>query len=168
MANYQSSYTGAQIDTAVAKINNLLDAVYPVGSIYMSVNNVNPGTFIGGTWQQIQDRFLLAAGSSYVAGSTGGNATHVHTTGGHTLTVAEIPAHSHAIYSGWGDYDSTQTSDAYRYQQWAKNNLGWHNGSAGTIGISNTGGGGSHSHGNTGSASSLPPYLAVYVWERTA
>lgn len=52
---------------------------YPVGSIYMSVTNVNPSTFFGGTWEQIKDRFLLACGSTYSAGSTGGSATNTHT-----------------------------------------------------------------------------------------
>ena len=66
----------------------MLDNVYPVGSIYMSVNNTNPSTLFGGTWQQIQDRFLLAAGATYAAGATGGEATH-------TLTTDEMPAHSH-------------------------------------------------------------------------
>lgn len=57
---------------------------YPVGSIYMSVNNVNPANFFGGTWEQIKDRFLLACGSTYKAGATGGEATH-------SLTKNEIP-----------------------------------------------------------------------------
>ena len=57
---------------------------YPVGSIYMSVNNINPTEFFGGTWEQIKDRFLLACGSTYKAGTTGGEATH-------KLTTNEIP-----------------------------------------------------------------------------
>lgn len=50
----------------------LLNQFYPVGSIYMSVNSSNPGTLFGGTWQRIQDRFLLACGSTYANGATGG------------------------------------------------------------------------------------------------
>ena len=61
---YQSEYTGTEIDKGIS----LALAVYPVGSIYLSVNNVNPGTIFGGTWEQIQDRFLLAAGSTYGGG----------------------------------------------------------------------------------------------------
>lgn len=49
----------------------------------MSVNSTNPSTFIGGTWEQITDRFLLAAGSTYSAGSTGGSATHTHSVPNH-------------------------------------------------------------------------------------
>ena len=69
---------------------DLLNKVYPVGSIYMSVVNVSPASFLGGTWQAIeQGRMLMAAGSSWQAGTTGGNAYH-------TLTIAELPAHNHS------------------------------------------------------------------------
>ena len=66
--------------------------IYPVGSIYMSVNNVSPQSFIGGTWQQIKDTFLLSAGSTYSAGSTGGSSTN-------TLTTANLPGHTHGLNS---------------------------------------------------------------------
>ena len=44
---------------------SVIDMVYPVGAIYMSVNNTNPGNLFGGTWEQIKDRFLLSAGDTY-------------------------------------------------------------------------------------------------------
>lgn len=69
-------------------VNGLLDRVYPVGSIYMSVSNANPGTLFGGTWQQIQGKFLLGASTGHTAGSTGGAETV-------TLSVAQLPAHTH-------------------------------------------------------------------------
>lgn len=53
----------------------LLNQIYPVGSIYMSVNSTNPGTLFGGTWARIKDTFLLSAGDTYNAGDTGGSAT---------------------------------------------------------------------------------------------
>ena len=69
----------------------LLDLIYPVGSIYMSVNNTNPGTLFGGTWSQIQDRFILAAGSTYSGGATGGSASinlsHSHTVNSHNHSL---------------------------------------------------------------------------------
>lgn len=69
---------------------DLLNKVYPVGSIYMSAVNVSPASFLGGTWQEIeQGRMLMAAGSSWQAGTAGGNAYH-------TLTIAELPAHNHS------------------------------------------------------------------------
>lgn len=68
-----------------------VDDVYPVGSIYMSVNSTNPSTlFSGTTWTQIKDTFLLSAGDTYSGGDTGGSATV-------TLTSAQsgVPAHNH-------------------------------------------------------------------------
>ena len=68
----------------------LLNLVYPVGSIYWSSNNTNPGTLFGGTWTQIKDRFILAAGDYYSNGATGGAATV-------TLSVSNMPSHSHSF-----------------------------------------------------------------------
>ena len=127
----------------------LFDIVYPVGSIYMSVSSTSPEILFGGKWEQIQNRFLLAAGSSYTAGNTGGEATH-------TLTKNEMPTHSHEIYSGYGDVVSN-VSDAYRYQTWGSSDRGW---KTGNLGTSNIGGGKAHNN--------MPPYLVVYMWKRTA
>lgn len=63
--------------------------IYPVGSIYMSVNNVDPSTLFGGTWEPIKDKFLLASGDTYENGATGGEATH-------TLSASEMPTHNHS------------------------------------------------------------------------
>lgn len=160
---------------------DVLSMVYPVGSIYMSVNNVSPGTLFGGVWERIQDRFLLAAGSTYAAGVPGGSATkniqHAHTTGGHVLTASELPKISGTVglqrwdmgfvgsadgcfsttLAGKHSFELTQSADTTRY---------------GGFSIS-FGGNGSHSHGNTGNAGSttqdiMPPYLPVYIWKRTA
>lgn len=51
---------------------------FPIGYIYLSTSNVNPGQFFGGIWEPIKDRFLLLAGDTYKGGSTGGEATHKH------------------------------------------------------------------------------------------
>lgn len=76
--------------TSNSLVSDLLNRVYPVGSIYMSVVNVSPASFLGGTWQAIeQGRMLMAAGSSWQAGTTGGAAYHA-------LTVQEMPAHDHS------------------------------------------------------------------------
>ena len=56
----------------------LLDIIYPVGSIYLTVNDINPQTLFGGTWEQIKDRFLIGAGDLYIAGKTGGQSLHDH------------------------------------------------------------------------------------------
>lgn len=132
-----------------------IDAIYPIGSIYMSVNSTDPGSLFGGTWEQIQDRFLLAAGTSYTAGATGGEATH-------TLTAAEMPVHNgHITNSPTGGnlkaYLSPNTLTSY-----GSSGRGWW-GMAGNEAYpvsQNRGGDGAHNN--------MPPYLAVYVWKRTA
>ena len=58
------------------QVTDLIDTIYPVGSIYMSVSNTSPSILFGGTWEQIQDKFLLASGSTYSNGSTGGGQAH--------------------------------------------------------------------------------------------
>ena len=81
-----------QTTNAPSISTEILELVYPIGSIYMSVNNTNPNVLFGGTWEQIQDTFLLCAGSTYTAGDTGGNATV-------TLTENELPNHTHGLNS---------------------------------------------------------------------
>jgi len=69
--------------------SDLLDLIYPVGSIYMSVNSTNPSELFGGTWEQIKDRFLLSKGDTYTTnGATGGASTVA-------LTNAQMPRHTH-------------------------------------------------------------------------
>lgn len=150
----------------------------------MSVNSTSPNTLFGGTWERIQNKFLLSAGSSYSAGSTGGNAnttlsvsnlpSHNHSytkaTGvaNHTLTINEIPSHKHDIYTSTfvvGQWNGSGTCVG---------------GSTKTDAVGAMGGGQAHNHnlntessttGNQGSGSSfsnMPPYLSVYVWKRTA
>ncbi len=131
-------------------------AEYPIGAIYISTDSKSPAAIFGGTWVQIKDRFLLAAGDTYAAGKEGGAANHTHTTSGHTLTVDEIPEHAHYISEAPGNETGTAwvgaAGTAAQKQRW-------------TNGVGKSG---AHSHGNTGSASNMPPYLAVYIWQRTA
>jgi hypothetical protein len=143
----------------------IFNLIYPVGSIYMSVNATNPGTLFGGTWEQIQDKFLLAAGSSYEAGSAGGSAdasviAHTHTVTG---TAASNGAHTHSMNKQWSD--GSGSSSAYMKT------------SNRTLTTKSTASAGAHTHSVTGTAAStgvaaagknMPPYLAVYVWKRTA
>lgn len=82
----------------------LLDLVYPIGSIYISANNVNPSEFLGGTWEQITDKFLLAAGSTYTAGSTGGSATK-------TIEKANLP--NYTLYSASHTHTFTGSASSF-------------------------------------------------------
>ncbi len=83
-------------------------AAHPVGSLYWTSKNENPAvTFGGGTWKQITDKFVLAAGSTYKAESTGGASTV-------TLTVANLPSHSHT-FTPSGTVKSTFTGTSHSH-----------------------------------------------------
>lgn len=127
--------------------NYILDNVYPVGSIYMSVNSTNPKNLFGGTWEQIQGRFLFGMNSSYPAGSTGGEITHA-------LTIDEMPEHNHTIYypNAGGPYGNANIS----YPEGSDTNMTW---CAEMCKTAPTGGGAAHNN--------MPPYLSVYIWKRT-
>lgn len=62
----------------------LADLVYPIGAVYISINNTSPATLFGGTWTKINEKFLLSSSTDYPSGSTGGEATH-------KLTQSELP-----------------------------------------------------------------------------
>lgn len=145
--------------------NELIERIYPVGSIYISTSpTFNPQTVWGGTWKKTADgRCLIGANTTYPLGSTGGNATHTHTTQAHAITQNEMTAHVHRFSKPAWANDEYRAGDRYFTA------YGWNKTSAETFGSTNyTGGGAAHSHGNTGSASNMQPYLAVYIWERTA
>ena len=140
---------------------NLINLIYPIGSIYMSVNDVSPQIFLGGTWEQIQDRFLLSSGSTYTAGSTGGEASH-------TLSVNETPSHSHTISTSNAFVKCMINGDYANY------NVG---GTLGGWGVAiasanNQGqarlavGGKTESAGSGSAHNNMPPYLTVYMWKR--
>lgn len=182
MAKFTLQYTGEQIDEAVGlaldningnmayvseeeqenatvplnadtleghNVNSLLNRIYPVGSIYMSISSTNPITLFGGTWEQIKDTFLLSAGDTYTAGAIGGEATH-------KLTIEEIPGHTHEMSNSFIVYDTSSTKKLDTTGNSTKvdtnNNVG--------ATTKSTGGGQAHNN--------MPPYLAVYMWQRTA
>lgn len=138
----------------------ILKAVYPVGSIYMSVDSNNPTQLFGGVWERIQDTFLLACGTTYANGTTGGESEH-------KLTTEEMPnhnhtqnAHSHTLWTsfiGGGDLNWASSPNGGN----GSGNF-WHSGYTDSQApyINNTGG--SKTHNN------MPPYLAVYVWKRVS
>ena len=183
------SQGGTGATTSAGAVTNLqsgiVDIIYPVNSIYMSVNSTNPGTLFGGTWTQLKDRFLLAQGSSYSAGATGGAATV-------TLTTSTIPGHTHSFTgtssqsTGSGSYDSGYSgghnvkggagnatgsiagpdSMANKYSSWRT--LSGHAFSAGSHTHTVTASGSIANKGDGGAHNNMPPYLVVYMWKRTA
>ena len=137
----------AALSNQISNISStIFDNIYPVGSIYMSVNDTNPANLFGGTWTQLKDRFLLGAGSTYTNGSTGGSATQ-------KLSAANLPSHTHPQYIAT---DGGSTSANLDYNGWVSN------GKAVAQGIPT---------GATGQGTRfdiMPPYLVVYMWQRTS
>lgn len=138
-------------------ISRMLDVFYPVGSVYISSQPTDPGTLFGGTWTRIKDCFLLAAGDTYAAGATGGEASHV-------LSESEMPAHRHYSYvqnssgsetaaqwkcylktGGWGQVTAAEGQGEMMKQHLTEYTGGWN-----------------VAHNN------MPPYITRYMWERTA
>lgn len=129
---------------------NILNVIYPVGSIYMSVNEINPGTIFKGEWEQIKDRFLLSAGDTHKNKETGGEEAH-------KLAIDELPSHNHGNIYVTGiplTINSTGGSGAINLQT----------GSGGARPQENpvytSGVGKNIAHNN------MPPYLTVYMWKR--
>ena len=214
-------------------LTGILDFVYPIGAIYISVSSTRPEVLFGGTWEEIQGKFLLSRSSGHAAGSTGGEETHTltaaempahthngpsHTHNGpshthtgpshshsipahthstpnhtHTGTAASAGAHSHAMYrsqlAGPGssryaahkvDGDNskhyTTTDGAHTHTVTIASGGGGTTGSggSGTTGASGTGAtsaagtGATSSTGGGAAHNNMPPYLAVYMWRRTA
>ncbi len=119
---------------------------YPVGAIYMSVNNHNPADIFGGEWEQIKDVFLLGCGSLYSNGATGGEVTH-------RLTINEMPSHNHKAVSTSGSRDTSIALYPFNMTQSNYNIV-----DANVIRPT----GGNQAHNN------MPPFLAVYIWKRIA
>lgn len=156
-------------------ISEKLENIYPVGSIYMSVVDNSPEKFYGGFWVKLKDRFLLAAGEQFDAGSLGGKDKV-------TLTTSELPKHRHSIIH---KHNTTVSSSSI----WTRpsgngapslneNTKTDYRGSASSVTVSVT----ANTTDTTPSSSAtskwsdytgtgnefsiLPPYLVVYMWKR--
>lgn len=138
----------------------IFDIIYPIGAIYLSTNNVNPSQLFGGEWEQIKDTFLLAAGSTYSAGSTGGEANH-------KLTYAELPKTEGDIVMHGATTGTQIAAVGGCFTPAVKVNnryLGRPDlttaGASSVYKIHYSNGGNDESHNN------MPPYLTVYMWKR--
>lgn len=185
--------TNGNVEVSTVDVSSIVDIIYPVGSLYWSKNPTNPATLFGGTWTQIKDKFILAAGDSYAQGATGGASTV-------TLTTAQMPMHTHGA--------STDTAGAHSHTRGSMEITGgmaWSNltslqgafyqgkyqPSYGAATVHDdwkgidfaasrswsgaTSYNGYHSHpvtvdnsGNGESHENMPPYVTYYCWERTA
>lgn len=157
-----------------------INAVYPIGSIYMSVNDTKPSTLFGGTWERLGGRFLIGAGTNTEANSNGeygdlgrGDPTFAGgETGGeyrHQLNATEMPEHHHDT----NDWTMVANKDAVKittnfgakcieFNTEATNILPNIKATKNEDGNATGDSGGGKAHSN------MPPYLAVYMWKRTA
>lgn len=139
-------------DSAYLKLTDVLSKTYPIGAVYMSLEDTSPATLFGGTWEALGGRFLLGADGAHAAGTTGGSDTH-----------------KHGLTDGYGKMGISAAGELqYKYKaspQWEAN---WK--INGTASQSSTASrvDGMELGGNTADAQTLPPYLAVYMWKRTA
>lgn len=164
-----SAYAQQIAEEALSKINtvlwdNILKLYYPVNSIYISASEVSPSELFGGNWVRIEDSFLLATGSKFAEydnedGVTGGSATK-------TLTVGQLPSHSHKwVYGQW---DSAKQLSFQTYEDDGETNNSWEmistkqdkKGKRTSMATNNTGSGEAFDV--------MPPYTRVYVWKRIA
>lgn len=135
---------GDNIAAVYLKAAALLDKTYPVGAVYISLQGTSPASLFGGSWTQIQNRFLYAQGT-YGAGATGGEETHV-------LSVSEMPSHNHGVPV----IEAGNAGGGYNHIQYD----GWYTNNANTLTTQYTGSGAAHNN--------MPPYYVVYMWRRTA
>lgn len=166
---------------------SLLDRTYPVGSIYMSLNNTNPADLFGGTWKRLAaGKFLIsgedtqsiewkARGYDITIGSTGGKVSHDHQghTMSHKLTVAEMPSHRHSHPNDghtftWGNsHPTTIFNNAGNVQTGTPDSNQLATAQGRNHYTDYTGDGNGHDHGIIVD-DNIPPYLAVCMWQRTA
>lgn len=133
--------------TYVKSIEGLIDFIYPVGSIYMSTENLELNTFLGGIWERIKGKVLVGVDENdedFSNGKTGGEKAH-------TLTIDEMPNHNHSLGLNKGSNPSVSGTGTSGFL-WGDIAVGKISGSAG----------GNKSHNN------LPPYATVYIWKRIA
>ena len=152
------------IYTGNAWMSTLLSA-YPIGAIYMSTVATDPGTLFGGSWTRIEDRFLLAAGGTYTAGSTGGAAAVTLTanqSGQRALSISG-GGHSHTVHAKHGTkFASGSTRGFHNDGDAVSNSMAYIDANTGTHSHSVSAANASEAHEN------MPPYLVVYAWQRTA
>ena len=126
------------------ELSNFINIVYPIGTIYTSSNSTSPASLFGGAWTQLKDRVIVGAGGSYAVNSTGGAETH-------TLTVDEMPAHTHSLNNPVGP-ENYGSESGYC---WAQDIQSW-----GYMKTQSVGGGQAHNN--------MQPYIAKYIWERVS
>lgn len=128
--------------------DDLIDKTYPVGAIYMSVNNTSPSTLFGGTWVQLTDTFLYASNTADTNSTTATDGS----------ADAVVVSHNHS-YSNGGKAITVESNSALFTNGFGSGSH-W-NGVNTNVGLIN-------SAGVDGTGKNMPPYMKVYMWKRTA
>lgn len=132
----------------------ILDIIYPVGSVYLSWNSTDPKNLFGGTWVRLKGGFVYGCQESSGTGNGTGTATNSH-----TLTINEIPSHQHEFPDRTIVWDANTGYNTDIVQDGSYDNKIVQFRPWGTK-VGATGGGKGHSHNI--------PYIAVFAWRRTA
>lgn len=179
----------------IARINNVGSSIYPVGAIYISTSNTNPGTFLGGTWVAFGTGKTIVgvdtSNSSFNSvEKTGGSQTktlatinlpsHTHSIPALSGTAASAGAHTHTLTGYHGHDDDNGYNGGYNIVAQSDTYAGpCSNGYCGSF-TPSTSSNGAHTHsvttnasttGATGSGAAfsiMDPYITVYMWKRTA
>lgn len=184
-----------KVFSVIPSLTSMWNAIYPIGSIYLSVNDVSPSVVFGGTWEKISDRFLLGSGEKK-NGMTGGEEYHA-------LSVDEIPSHLHSVSShshkvpkhkhsatinsgGSHSHEVNRSKSAgagtaqysSHYNSSTKLTHPTHPAGTHTHGItiydcnelttSSSGSGNTNTVGGSQRHNNMPPFLVVNIWKRTA
>ncbi|KAI5544262.1 keratin-associated protein family [Trichomonas vaginalis G3] len=144
----------------------ILQTLYPIGSIYTSMNSTNPATVLGfGTWEQIVDKFLYCARYSKQTG------------GSKKITEANLPPHTHTgTTNTTGSHSHSITKRGYTNLAAGSDRQGMHRYDISSDPVDSSAGifcgtAGNHSHtfttNPTGSgADYMPPFVTVFAWYR--
>lgn len=134
-------------------IHETLLEAHPIGSIYQSMDNTDPSILFGGTWERIEDRFIMGASDTYPAGSTGGEAAVA-------LTEENNGPHTHIfkkLITGASDTNPEGNTVQRGYGANGSNNVLRY---PDNFQLSTSGKGKPHNN--------IPPYYSVYIWRRVA
>ena len=163
-------YINNVVFNPIDKKSSIFDLIYPIGSIYMSVNNINPNVLFGGRWEQLKDKFLLGDGDTYTGGATGGSANavvvkHNHTQNAHNHTASANGKQSFLTAptgSGWNEIAGSNISGSgYHYVATPdKSNYNVRVSQSANKTATN------QESGVDGTGKNMPPYLTVYMWKR--
>ena len=151
-----SANMGKELNDKIDKIggidkSQLLDLVYPIGSLYMSMNETDPKDLFGGTWERIKDRFIYANGDATASGTLGGSTAHNHGLGSGFVAMnigdGGIQFQEKQV-GAWGTNAAMNVGtsyDSYQTKYWG-------------IALG----------GATDNNNNIPPYITAYIWKRTA